>query len=433
MQFIRTLIRVSPIARDERFRVLKSVSLRLKGKKAEEAYAWKWQFRLVIGLLMRLWSLPFTLRKAKGVHTVYYDNVTGPDSIAKRKYFLQKHACPGKDQVGILPIGERSATASMYFSKLSLRKLWVIHRVAWRFLWAAFLGLFQKSRVHWMWKLRTANDVLQQILLHDGEIQQFLFFSYEPNTYFSSFLANRLFPEYQPHIISSNSVFFSNNRYLYHPDLAYHLCSSFQVEESKSYQNLGWMKMKSVDLWGLEEALVLDQVSKTSPTMDIGIFSSAFWARTKGMWRSGKIDEIRSYAYIDHPLYDVFKRILDSVLELQTEMNLKVKVYFHPYEEMLFQKHGIRPPYLDQLDSHGVAYEIGGKTTLENFYEPKVGLSVCSTAVFDHLHHQLPAYYFAGWESPNYTIAAQHLGEYQKYGFYDMEELKRKLRKELAD
>ena len=431
MRFTKSILRTIPFDRSRFGAAWKSAAIRMDGKVADAPYPWKYQFKLFVSILLALWSIPFRLRSARNARLIYYDNVNSPQSLAQRRYFLKKHLRIDAPDEALLLCDGQSAFPPIYFNKLSLAKAWTLHRIAWRLVWAAFAGLFGKTRVHWMWKRTLAHSLIQQLAFHDPEKPQVFFFSYEPHTYLGSFIGSHLIPRHHPILISSNSLLLRGNRYQYNPKVDFKLCSTVLQEESACYIQNGWMEFRSVETWGLEEALVLDQIPPEEPTVDIGIYSSGSWARTMDLWRSGDIEQIRAYAYLANPMYTRFLPILEAIVTLKKETGCSAKVYFHPFEKMLMDKHGIVPPYLKLLEENGILYEQEGKTSLENFYESRIGVSISSTILFDRLHMGLASLYFDGAGIPMYTIAEQYMGKYRDLCFHDMEELKEKIRQQL--
>ncbi len=404
--------------------------IRFTGRRAEVPFPRKLQFRFFVTFFFMLFSLPFRLRRNLSKEVLYYNNIDNPEIVNMRRYFLHKHLQNPGGKAAILGFDSYRIFPKFYFNRLSSAKLWAIYKVAVTFTLAAFLDLFRPTRIHWMWRLTLVNKTLQQILWHTPCHPQYQFFSYEPSTYLSALIASHYLNGYQPNTISSNSVQVFFNRYLWNPRLNYKLCSRFQIEETQCYIDLGWMELGSREIWGLEEEVYLDAVLPTAPTYDIGIYTGGFWARTKTHWRSGDLDALRKYKYIDNPVYAQFIPILEAIVALKNEHDLKVKVYLHPYENSLIREYGIKPPALGYMEENGIVWDVEGKTSLDNFYEPKVGVAMLSTIVFDRLHYGLPSYFFKGKGVPNYNL--RYLSWCKDYVYYGPDDLKNKLKKELG-
>ena len=427
MNYVAYILRHTPHLENKGL-AFRSVALRLFAKRHPQPYAWKYQARLFVMSLLMLWSLPFRLRRVRA-RAIYYDNLTDERSQQRRKYFLAKHTGIPESQ-WVAFAGDRPF-AKIYFHRLRLSTIWQVHRLAWRLVGAAFVGMFKPTRLHWLWKVKFANMALQQVIFHDGSHPQYLFFSYEQTTYLSSLLTSHLVRGFVPHIISSNSVLFSNNRYQYQPHAHYRLCSAFQEAEVASYQERGWMEFRSVELWGLEEAETLDAVPKSEAKVDIGVYSSGSWARNARYFRSGNIDWIREGKFHENAMYLQFLPMLEAVIAYKKATGASVKVYFHPFETMLYQQHDIAPPFLSLLDQADIQYEIDGKSSLENFYEARVGVAISSTILFDRMHYGLAALYYGGEGIPHFIIEPRYLGDYQQYCFQGPEELQMMLGKAL--
>ncbi len=432
MRFTQIILRRIAPRKDGYFKALQSMVIRFTGKRQATPYPRKLQLRFFITFFLMMWSIPFRVRRNPGKEVLYYDTILNEDSAQKRRYFLHKHLQNSGGAEAIMGFDGNASFPKLYMNGITFAKLWAIHRVAVTFALAAFLDLFKPTRIHWMWRLALVNKTLQQILWHSPRHEQYQFFSYEPSTYLSSLLTARYLKGYSPNTISSNSVQFSNNRYLWNPNLNYKLCSRFQEEEIQHYVDFGWMHIGSQETWGLEEVIYIDRVTRADPTYDIGIYTGAFWARTKDLWRSGDLDALRNYKYIENPVYAQFLPILEAVVELKQAHNLKVKVYFHPYEFSLLAKHGIRPPALDYLEANGIDWDQEGKTSWDNFYEPKVGIAMLSTIIFDRLHYGLPSYFFAGEGVLNYNLELRYLTWCKDYVYHSAGDLKAKLKKELG-
>ena len=432
MRFTQVVVgRLAPRKEGRYLKTLQSVVLRFIGKKSATPYPRKLQLRFFVSLFLMAWSLPFRLRRNPGKEVLYYDTNLSAERSEMRRYFIHKHVQNPGGKDAVLGFDGNGTFPKLYMNGLSFAKLWAIHRAMVTFSFAAFADIFRPTRIHWMWRLALVNKTFQQILWHSPDHPQYQFFSYEPSTYLSSLMVARYLKGYTPCTISSNSVQFSNNRYLCHPSLSYKLCSRFQEEETRHYIDRGWMEVGERELWGLEEALYIDRVVREEPSYDIGIYTGAFWARTKTLWRSGDLDALREYRYIENPVYQEFLPVLDAIIELKKEYGLKVKVYFHPFEFSIMREHGIRPPALDKMEANGIEWDQEGKTSWDNFYEPRVGVAMLSTIIFDRLHYGLPSYFFAGQGVLNYNLELRYLTWCKDYVYTSAEDLQMKLRKEL--
>ncbi len=430
MQFIYQVLRAAPLDRQFNFySCYKSVAFRLRGKTSKKLGSWKSHLSFLFRMFLLLWSIPFRLRRRKQAKVILY-NVG--KSAAQRIYYYKKHSKNDVDEEGILALHHDRATEALYFAKFGPKEFARLSFAAWIIAKSTLFSAWGRSRVNPHWKIRFANMLLQQVLFFNEETDQLLFFCYEPETYLSSLVASGIIPEYAPKVVSSNSLLFVNNRYLFNPKLDLKICSRIQVVETAAYRKKGWMNVASLQLWGLEEALKFDELPITKPVYDIGIYSSGGWARTHNLWRSYDLELLKKGGYPENPLYLKTKMILDAVCDLKQSQPLKVKFYLHPHELGLLKTHGIRAPFLDQLDENGIAYSLETADSIDEIYEAQIGLGVSSTILFDRMHLGLKSFFDDGKDMPDGIVDVRFLGEYAKYAFSDAEELKVKLREELA-
>jgi hypothetical protein len=404
---------------------LKSVCLRFLEHKTAGPVGFLPRFLLFARLNLLILTLPFRLRRAPG-KTVLMLNVL-PSAHAQRSYFLSRFLqdCPPADKIGSYsPLAFKDRLVHDGITAKQWGQLLRACRLIW---WSGCMDLFSKHPIKCYWHLLASQMLLQQLLFNGKDRRVVLFFAFYPQTFLSAFAASAIADDYHPIIVSSNSILFENNRYLHLPQADLKVCSKVLVPETQSYQKMGWMTLRSVELWGLEEVDRLDTIPVSAPSIDIGLYSSGFWARTANGWRVGDLDRIRAGEFVENRWYQVFAGMLQTVAELkQAHPQLRVKVYLHPYERHLHKQHGIDPPYLGLVRENGFEIEFEGKDSLTLFYEPKIGLSSQSTIVFDRLHYGLEAFYYSGKEDWM-PINAAYLGEYRNNGFQDLGELRKKL------
>jgi len=376
-------------------------------------------------------SIPLRLRKRPDLKVILYNAADKPQ---RRIYYYRKYAGLGQSlpDNSILAVSHERFLSPLYVQKLGWKQIRRLLKAAALLSWATFSSTFTRTRVFPHWKLKFANMLLQQVAFFGDDTDQMLFYCYEPDTYLSSLTASALMPGYNPKVGSSNSLLFRDNRYLYHPNLDLKLCSRIQETESKFYMELGWMKVGNMELWGLEEADVMDNLKRAESTVDIGVYSSGFWARTELGWRVEDVERIRRGEFLGNRWYRILLDILDACAALKRDYpQLKVKVYPHPLELTLLRNHDIVMPYAEFVQREGFELSLDGDNSLERFYEAKIGLASQSTIIFDRLHHGLDSYFYAGKE--NWTsIDMRYLGEFSRFGFGSSEELKDKLKQNLG-
>jgi hypothetical protein len=431
MRFIHQILRATPLEPGLSFRAcVQSTAFRLLGKVSKEPYPWRSQLSFVLRMSLLLWSIPFRLRRLRGTRAILY-NVT--NVADRRRYFYQKFQAPDMPAEAILTLHHDRPTDRLYFVDLGWAQIWRLTRAAWIIWRGTFASAFWRSRINPHWKIRFANILLQQVLFAGPGRDQLLFFCYEPETYLSTLVASMLMPDYYPVVASSNSPLFRDNRYLYNPKLDLKLCSRIHEAEVMHYKAAGWMQVRSTTLWGLEESIVYDKLEATAPIYDLGIYSSGGWARTYDLWRSHDLARLRQGGFLDNPMYLQLLVILDQVAQLRVaHPQLKVCFYLHPHELSLLHQHDIRPPYLERLDREGITYSLAGSDSQARIYEPRVGVAVLSTILFDRLHLGLKSLFYNGDAILNGVIETKYLGEYARFGYIDPAELGEKLKGELG-
>lgn len=404
---------------------LKSAALRHLEHKRPERPTFKQRLMVFAKLNYMVLSLPFRMRRDPS-KTLLLLNV--PDrSRAERVYFVRRFDKAAPEEAAIAHYDPARPVDRLVYRRMSLRKAWQLTQASWLIWWGGFWALFARTKTRPEWHIFAAQLLHQQILFHDKDSRVVLFFCYYVQTYLSSYLASVLVPGYRPTIVASNSILFENNRYLYHPDMDFKLCSCLQVPEVGIYRQLGWMTFQEPEMWGLEEVRRIEQVPPSTATIDIGLFSSGFWARTEKGFRVADKEALSRGDYLGNRWFKIFWWMLEVVAELKRERpELSVKVYLHPHERTIFHDFGIAPPYLAMIQEAGFMYNLEGEDSLQKFYESRIGLSSQSTIVFDRMHYGLIGMFYAGQEEWQ-PIEPKYLGEYAANGFLSREDLKAKL------
>ncbi len=430
MRFIHQILRATPLDKQFDFRAcFKSTAFRLPGKVVAKPYPWKVHIRFLLRMTLLIWSIPFRMKRARSAKAIVY-NVA--DNSSLRRYYYQKYQNPTLKDAEVLTLHHNQPLDKLYFQRLGFTQIVRLLRAAWILWRGTFRSAFWRTRVNPHWKIRFGNLLLQQVLWHGDGRDQLFYFCYEPETYLGTLVASAILPDYFPKIVTSNSLLFSDNRYLYNPKADLKICSKVQVAETEAYRKHGWMQVRSVELWGLEEAIVYDKLTPTPPIYDIGIYSSGGWARTHDLWRASDLTILRKGGYLDNPLYLQLGVILEVVCALKREYpQLQVGFYMHPHELNLYHKHGIQPPYLPLLEANGIHYALESQNSQASIYEPKLAVAVSSTILFDRLHLGLQSFFYAGKAVPKVLTDVRYIGEMAKLGYYDGTELREMMLREL--
>lgn len=414
------------------FSAWKSLAFRLQGKYFRHPIGKALHVKFLLRMWLLILSIPFRLRLRKETRVILYNTGGKPE---ERIYFYRKFAAPSGTPLpddAILALAHDTFLTPIYVHRFGWKQFVRMHSAAFLLMRATIAATFDNTRVFPHWKIKFANMLLQQVMFADKDTDQLLFFCYEPDSYLSSLAASALVPEYKPKASSSNSLLFRDNRYLYHPNLDLKFCSRIQPVESQFYRDLGWMKIRSTQLWGLEESLILDQVPMNGPKVDIGIYSSGFWARTEEGWRVDDLERVRRGEFLKNRWYLILLDMLHVTAELKRDHpELTVKIYPHPLELNLMQKHGITVPYFQFAQESGFEVQMEGRSSLAKFYEARIGMASQSTIIFDRLHHGMDSYFYVGKE--NWTsVEVKYLGEYARFGFTGMDDLRTKLKQNLG-
>jgi hypothetical protein len=431
MRFIDQILRATPLNEQLSFRAcFRSVAFRLPGKVVAKPYPWRVHIRFLLRMTLLIWSIPVRLKRARSAKAIVYNVATTAD---ERRYFYKKYQNPDLKDEEVLTLHHDTPFDKLYYQKLGWVQLKRLFRAAWILWRATFRSAFWRTRVNPHWKIRFGNLLLQQVLWHGDDRDQLLYFCYEPETYLSTLVASAMIPDYFPKIVTSNSLLFADNRYLHNPKADLKICSKVQVAETEAYRKKGWMQVRSVELWGLEEALVYDHLPRTEPIYDIGIYSSGGWARTHDLWRASDLSILRKGGYLDNPLYLQLGVILEVVCALKREFpQLRVGFYPHPHELNLYHKHDIRPPYLPLLEANGIQCSLESQNSMERIYEPKLAVAVSSTILFDRLHLGLQSFFYAGKAVPKVLTDVRYIGEMAKLGYLNGQELREMMLRELS-
>ena len=97
-------------------------------------------------------------------------------------------------------------------------------------------------------------------------------------TYAALHISHQILKNHTSYLVSSNTLLYSHNRYLYAPKSTLVLCSKIQREEVKFYDANRWLLVKSVEYWGMEDILLYKDLLKKDLLKtfkyDIGFYSS---------------------------------------------------------------------------------------------------------------------------------------------------------------
>ncbi|MFN6038114.1 MAG: hypothetical protein ACK452_06575 [Bacteroidota bacterium] len=360
----------------------------------------------------------------ENIAALYFALNTAPES---RSYFIRKFSKIENSEKII-----NAKTNEFVYSKFSVKIF--IKLNLWFLIWilAIIFSIFKKRKYDSLWTVEVFTYGVQAILL-SGQKNKYIFFvALSPISVLLAYFVSEILTE-QVILISSNSPMYRPMRYTWLPNAELKVCSDLLLEEWRAYTKLNWMKFKNADVWGLEEVDEVDKISDKKVLYDIGIYSSAEWARNNYYWRETDLQKVKNYTNVNQFIYKVFDDwILDTVIDVGKTKNLSCIVYPHPYERYLKSKYNLDPPYLDKLKKEGVAfdYEENSVNTVSKIYQAKVGIAESSTIIMDRWHLGLKAFIFSGknYEKEfNVDYNYNYLFSHKEDCFHDKLDLRNKL------
>ena len=300
-----------------------------------------------------------------------------------------------------------------YYRKLSISIFFKCISIWFQFLMITFANLFQNHRYPTAFYYYVTTNLINAALMQPKKI--FLFQMYDTSTYISALLLQN---KYENVFLSvSNSIIYAFNRYAALEKTNIILCNRYQKEEVASFVKNGWFTAKSIQLWGPEEIMEHNAIAVQSPQFDIGLYSSAYWARN-GRNRERDIEIIRSYKHVDNQYYVEFLELLNKIVEISKETGVTAKIYTHPMERNLYNNHQIKPPYWDLAKQHNIEIDLSEGNSLSKLYEVNIGISTISTVLLDRWHHGLNSLILHNEESNKNYYRVHFFGSYS-HNFVD--------------
>ncbi len=320
-----------------------------------------------------------------------------------------------------------------YYTKLDVNKKMSIFKLTIRY---AFMCLSTRLEFEHYWLVKTYRYLTQVELLKGECIDFYMFYAYLPESYITSIYLSETLKE-KVYCCVSSSTMSNINRYFNCPNLELILCSKYQVYEHDYFRRLSWHNVKNVSLWGLEELEAVESLVPQESEFDIGIYSSAEWARKEGLFRKSDIEIVEAQVYKETNAYIIFEKILKTVVALLDSFpELRIVIYPHPFERKLINKYNLYPPYYDWVKEVGIEFNLEGKSSLKSIYKSKIGVGQFSTILMDRWHLGLKGFVYSTQDkiyNGAQVINREYIGEYDKYCYSSLEELKIKLEKELLN
>lgn len=373
-------------------------------------------------------KLLFVKKMKNRKKTVIFDVIFNNEEIEETKKFTSFYA-KAVNMDSILFI---SGKKKLHYTGLSFSKLIKVFSIWIDFFKLGFFSLFDSSNFLYKDLLQVLWNSISLILLDNKDAEYYYYGLGTTPTYLSLILASR-YTDRPINVFVGASALYHKKRYIFLNRIHLKLCSISQEDEVLSYQKKNWIKVSDTEMWGLECFDILVTLKVVDPIYDIGIYSSGSWARPKGISRSSDIEAIRSYSFVDNERHRDFIKIIETCIELKKEYGFSVKVYTHPYERALFNKHGVIPPYIKILKENDIDYDMNDKTSMESIYECELGISLSSSIIFDRWHLGLKGLIYFDKTKPEILqfFKPDYLGRFSKNAYKDFGELKEYIKREI--
>lgn len=401
--------------------ILKSIVLRQKLSVTKDKNDLKNRFITFASIFLLLLNV---LRRGKKTTANYIicDSFISAPQIYLRQFFIT-HFNSDVSEKDVIVTNHKY----FYYKKISLKIILNVILIWIKFVLISFLNIFIKNDYPTRFYYYIAANLINVELTQPKKV--FLFQMYDTSTYLTALLLQ--YKHSNVYLSASNSIIFPFNRYTYLENVSIILCNEYQKKEVANYQNFGWFKAKETLYWGVEEILEHNKIEVKEPKIDIGIYSTGFWAR-KGLNREQNIDAIRNYTHIENPLYILFIKIIETIIEIQETTDISVKIYTHPIERTWYNEHNIKPPYMEFAEKNKIEVDLSTGNSLSKLYEVKIGIGTISTVMLDRWYHELVSLIYYNVEREKDFYRPKYLGNYSENFYQEHHELKPLILKKLA-
>lgn len=308
---------------------------------------------------------------------------------------------------------------TLYKNDLSLRYFmyWM------RFVGLAILSFFDFRKVS-LNNLSIVVDLCLKCVLLDKSVQTFyMFYLSDPYYYLLAVFIDRKCSANSRVMLGCNHIY--ENKYMNFYRSEVHLMSRFQNEEYKYYNEKGLIHVKNVVYFD-DRARPYIKTNAQSNLIDIGYLSSGTWARANGRVRLNSAEEILENCKVKNKIWDVESFYFYKLCEYAKKNGLKLKLYPHPYERIIYKKYGLKTPLIECVDNVNIFIdEDEDKDSHSKFSEYNVGVSTLSTAIW-----QRDTYGFPNNFIYDYNLIISHplyekeaVGKYKEQFFSNSSEL----------
>ena len=248
-------------------------------------------------------------------------------------------------------------------------------------------------------------------------------------SYVTSGYLSKYFTNIDVYYIYTQGTLYELCRYDKFENINIVITSKLQKLELEYYikQKLMILINSNIIHWGDDNIKTIETYNKKQ-IYQIGIYSSADWARTKDFIRASDINKIKEYQYIDNPNYICFNNIL-SILKYKKYNNKTIKIYLHPFEKELIKKYNIYPPYWQELITKD-NFIIDSNEDISNFFEAKIAITVASSLAYSRINYNLDTLFFIPKKNKIGLIPfppKKVFKSYDKYIYSSIEEFQTKL------
>jgi hypothetical protein len=392
--------------------VFKSVLIRQQLLAAKTDNRFQLRLKTWLSILALLYTVPRRAKKTNA-HYLIIDNFVAPKHIDLRRDFVDffNNDIQKEDIV----LGNHQY---YFYRKLTLSILLQCFGIWFKFSMVGFANLFIKHRYPTNFYYYVAANLINGRLMQPKGI--YIFQMYDTATYLSALLLQKQHDNI--YLSVSNSFTYGYNRYTELDNVRIILCHKYQLEEITNFIKIGWFNAKSIHLWGPEEITEHNAVPVQTPTFDIGLYSTGYWARN-GRNRERNVEAVRTYQHINNPYHVEFMDLLKTIIGFKEELGLTVKIYTHPLERDWFNQHGILPPFLELAKQHNIHIDLSEGNSLDKLHEVKIGIGAMSTVLLDRWHHNLESLILYQNEGDKQNYQPKFFGAYSKNFFNRLEEL----------
>lgn len=308
---------------------------------------------------------------------------------------------------------------------LPLAFLWWI-----KFILISFLSLFDCRKIPFRHLIHAWNICIEVLLSQSYIDNIYIYYLPHHNNYLVGAFINKNKIATLNLMLGSNDMFI--HRYLYFDLSHIFFMSKIQEEEWSYYRKKGEVLAKTEVYIGSGDICEFVDDQNMKEIVDIGFFSTGYWARSKTGQRVGTLGQIDNNKKQGNVGYEYEKRIFLTILDYAKEHNLSVKYYPHPYEREIWRAYGLLPPLSEYVDDITVFCD---DMELQNSHkalgEPVVAVSGFSSSIFQRIDRGYKYNLLLQFDRiiGEKMFEIDSMGSYKDIFFIDMDELIFKLRR----